>query len=286
MNELSPLLRLAPRGPKTNRYGFDALAHIQRRVNTQPQQPRSPSWPCRGDPLTALAVGGCGGGASNDATGPRARRRRRTERRRRSASRTAASARSSSTRRVARCTCSRGLGNQERLLRRVRRRLAAAAGERQADGRHRADGLQARNDDALRRQAAGDLQRPPALSFAGDHNPGDTNGQGLTRSAAVVRPVPRRQPGLRQGHGSSGGTLSTSVPARPADRAATSCRPRPTRSGPRARGRGRGARPAVRLALPRGALDRPAVPRQRGRFVVVIAGLAYRRTRGSPRLRG
>ena len=51
----------------------------------------------------------------------------------------------------------------ERVLGRVRDRVAAAAGDGQADRRHWTDRLQARNDHPLGRQPAGHLQRPPAV---------------------------------------------------------------------------------------------------------------------------
>ena len=111
-------------------------------------------------PLVALAVAACGGGG---AATPRRRRRPRAAPRRQSASRMAASDRSWSTRPAAPCTCSRPIRRHERVLGRVRDRVAAAAGNRQADGRHRTDRLQARNDHPLGRQPAGDLQRPSAL---------------------------------------------------------------------------------------------------------------------------
>jgi len=73
-----------------------------------------------------------------------------------------------------------GRGDEQRMHRCLRHRLAAAAGCRYADGRHRADRFQGRHDPALRRQAAGHLQRPPAYLYQADQKLGDTNGEGIT----------------------------------------------------------------------------------------------------------
>ena len=45
----------------------------------------------------------------------------------------------------------------------LRSSLAAASGERKADGRRRGNGIEARNDSALRRPTRGHLQRPPVV---------------------------------------------------------------------------------------------------------------------------
>ena len=56
-----------------------------------------------------------------------------------------------------------------RLQGRVRDRVAAAAGYRHADRRHRTDRFQAPNDHSLGRQPSAHIQRPPALSIHQGH---------------------------------------------------------------------------------------------------------------------
>ena len=63
-------------------------------------------------------------------------------------------------------------GTTELLLRRLRQQLAAVARERQDDGRQRRDRLDDRNHLAVGRQAAGHIQRPPALPLPGRQQPG------------------------------------------------------------------------------------------------------------------
>ena len=111
-------------------------------------------------PLVALAVAACGGGGAATAATPK------------TSSGAAATVGVANTSLGSILVNSTGrtvylfkadVGHQERLHRRVRDRVAAAAGNRQADRRHRTDRLQARNDHPLGRQPAGHLQRPPAL---------------------------------------------------------------------------------------------------------------------------
>src|SRR6185312_4496201 len=56
---------------------------------------------------------------------------------------------------------------QERVHRRLRNRLAATAGDRQADGRRRSDRFDRRDQRRLGRKTTGHLQRPPALPLLG-----------------------------------------------------------------------------------------------------------------------
>jgi hypothetical protein len=91
-----------------------------------------------------------------------------------------------------------GLGNQERMLRRMRERLAAAARERQADGRQRGEFHAGRNDQALRRQAAGHIQRPPALPLQGRP---EARGHERPRPDPIRRELVRALAGRRQGVG-------------------------------------------------------------------------------------
>ena len=56
-----------------------------------------------------------------------------------------------------------GLGHEEHVHRRLRRRVAAPAGDRQADGRQWSECFDRRDQRPLGRQATGHLQRPPAL---------------------------------------------------------------------------------------------------------------------------
>ena len=76
--------------------------------------------------------------------------------------------------------------------------------DRQAHGRHGADASKIGTTAALRRQAAGHLQRPPALPLLGDQKPGDTNGQGLNAfgGAWFALSPGGRDHGLRPGSGS------------------------------------------------------------------------------------
>ena len=59
------------------------------------------------------------------------------------------------------------LGHEELMHRRLRRRVAAPAGDRQADGRRWSECFDRRDQRPLGRQAAGHLQRPPALPVLG-----------------------------------------------------------------------------------------------------------------------
>jgi len=60
-----------------------------------------------------------------------------------------------------------GHGHQEHVLRRMRRRLAPGPREREAEGRERREHLDARHHPAVRREAAGHLQRSPSLPLRG-----------------------------------------------------------------------------------------------------------------------
>ena len=60
-----------------------------------------------------------------------------------------------------------GLWHEERVHRRLRNRLAATAGDRQADGRRRSDCFDRRDQRPLGRKTTGHLQRPPALPLLG-----------------------------------------------------------------------------------------------------------------------
>src|SRR6187200_58795 len=114
-------------------------------------------------PLTALAVAGCGGGGNNSTAS--------------SAPPKTASGQSAALgvensksrqdpRRLERrhpVPVQEGRWQQERLHRSMRQCVATAAGERQADGRQWGERVDGGNVTALRRQAAGHLQRPPGL---------------------------------------------------------------------------------------------------------------------------
>jgi hypothetical protein len=65
------------------------------------------------------------------------------------------------------------------VLWRVRPQLAASPREPRARRRRRGESVVGRHGQALRRPAAGDLQRPSALLFVGDNTPSATNGQGV-----------------------------------------------------------------------------------------------------------
>ena len=78
------------------------------------------------------------------------------------------------------------------MLGQLRRQPAPPARDRQDRSRQRHQGLQARNDQAVRRQDTGGLQPPPLYRFIGDSKPGNTNGEGLTAFGArwfVVSPA-------------------------------------------------------------------------------------------------
>ena len=91
-----------------------------------------------------------------------------------------------------------GRGDEERVLRRMRQRLAAAPGERQADSRRRRECVDGRNHHAVRRQATGHLQRPPALPLRGRPEAGrhERPGHNGVRRR-LVRAISGGQPGLR-----------------------------------------------------------------------------------------
>jgi hypothetical protein len=63
--------------------------------------------------------------------------------------------------------------------RRLRYRLAAPSGDRQADRRRRSECFDRRDERPLGRKAAGHLHGHPISLFSGDQKPGDTNGQGV-----------------------------------------------------------------------------------------------------------
>ena len=63
-----------------------------------------------------------------------------------------------------------GRGDEQRVPRRLRQRLAAAPGGRQADSRQRRECVDGRNHHTVRRQATGHLRRPPALPLRGDQS--------------------------------------------------------------------------------------------------------------------
>ena len=87
-----------------------------------------------------------------------------------------------------------GQGHDERLLRRLRRALAAADHEGQADRRPRRARVAARHDEAQGRQARGHLRRSPALLLRDrpQARPDDRPGRQPVRRP-VVGPLARRQ---------------------------------------------------------------------------------------------
>ena len=90
------------------------------------------------------------------------------------------------------------LGVEEHVLRRLRRRLAAAAGDRQADGRRRGGCLAGRNHHPVGRRAAGHLQRPPALPLRRRREGRRHQRPGPDRlRRQLVRAHPSRTAGLR-----------------------------------------------------------------------------------------
>ena len=90
-----------------------------------------------------------------------------------------------------------GRGDEERLQRRLRQRVAPGPGERQADGRRRGGRVAGRNHDAVRWKAAGHLQRPPALPLPRRPEAGRHNRPGLD---GVRRRLVGAVPGGKRGH--------------------------------------------------------------------------------------
>ena len=125
----------------------------------------------------------------------------------------------------------------------------------------------------------------PLYRYEADQKPGDTNGQGLNAFGGawfVLSPTGNKVTG--QGLGQRLWLLTPSHgdhesgPRRGGSRGGI-C------SGPsRSRARPPSTSSSTSPLLPRGALDRPAVPGQRSCLsLVTIVGLAYRRTVPSPR---
>ena len=137
-------------------------------------------------------------------------------------------------------------------------------------------------------QSAGRLPRPSALHVRRRHEGRRHDRAGHQRvRRALVRRDGFGRPGLRRRKQQ---WLLARCPAPPRGSAEASPsarqRARPTASGRGARRRGGGPRPAVRGAVPRCALDRPAVPRQRGSDgSFVLAGLAVAPHAGARRAR-
>jgi hypothetical protein len=90
------------------------------------------------------------------------------------------------------------------MHRSVRQGLAAAPVDGQAGGSRGGEGLSGGNHRAVRRQAAGHVQRPPALPLRKDTKSGDIKGEELTAfggswfavspAGTLVKPKPKVQP--------------------------------------------------------------------------------------------
>ena len=186
-------------------------------------------------PLAALAVAGAAAAPATTTTQPlrpRPRRARPTlrtralRRRRWSASPRRASARA---RRLARphpVSVHEGLGDEERVLWRVRQCLAAAAGERKPTAGRR-QGFAGGDDQALGRKLQVTYNGHPLYSFVKDTKSGDTNGEGLTAfggSWFAVSPAGKR---IANQPSRSGGGSSSSRPAAPAAPPAPKKAPQP-----------------------------------------------------------
>ena len=155
------------RGPHPSRRPDPGDPPNQRNKHDSHKAPIPSRSPPRRFALVALVVAGCGGG-DNQATAcvrrlERGRRilddRRVEDRRPRHGPRRLAGSH--------RLPVREGHRPQEHLLRCVRHGVAARHDEWQAERRLRRDRVDARHDEALRRQDAGDLQRPSPLPLRG-----------------------------------------------------------------------------------------------------------------------